>query len=126
MVTVAPATTAPALSLTVPTIVPVVTCALEDPATSAAHADRRTAATDCLVFMLRLPRSFRLAPEPVPRPLVVPLRRGREVLRSRLEVGPDHLFHELDAEAGPVGGGGEAVVEDGLGHARDQVLPPRH
>src|SRR5207245_1765935 len=45
MVTVAPGTTAPALSLTVPTMVPVVTCACPGTADSAASAANTMAAT---------------------------------------------------------------------------------
>ncbi len=53
-VTVAPGTTAPALSLTVPTIVPVVTWALTGTAHTFAAAASKTAATRCLVVITLL------------------------------------------------------------------------
>src|SRR5687768_16061532 len=70
-------------------------------------------------------RPSRSTPDAVPGPFRVPFRGRREILRAGLEMGLDHLLDQLDAEAGAVGGAGEAFLEDRLRNAGDHVLPPR-
>src|SRR5471032_2855207 len=65
------------------------------------------------------------APLPVVAPVHIPLRSGFE--ESRLQkVLLDHIFVERDAEAGLVGDGDEAFVDDRLLHSFHQIAPPGH
>src|SRR5690606_4136716 len=67
-----------------------------------------------------------LAPGPVPRNVVVPLvRRLPDILHAVLQVLAQQIVVEiLDAETRLVGNGDEALLDDRIGQAGGDVVPP--
>lgn len=67
-----------------------------------------------------------LAPQPIPRPLVIPhLRRIVEVDRvTRVDVGAEHLFVDVvKAQTRFIGNVHKAVLDQRVGQTGDQLVP---